>query len=89
MYVSDLCLNYLFYGCRLRSIREVSRSVYESCDLAASYVAQWTPPNAGGQRLVWLSSGQTHYFIDTVVSGCLEGRKLRVSEKISWQFNSF
>ena len=28
---------------------------------------------------MWLETGKTYYFIDSVVGGCLDGRKLSVS----------
>lgn len=57
----------------------MTQSVYESCDLEALFISQWSGNARGGSRTVWLNSGKTHYFIDSVVGGCLNGTKLSVS----------
>ncbi len=62
----------------LHAIREVTRSVYESCDLEGDYTRQWTPKQLGGSVTVVLETGAIYYFIDSVVVNCLQGNKLKV-----------
>ena len=56
----------------------MTRSVYESCDLEASYIRQWAPNQRGGDVTVWVDNGGAYYFIDSVVGGCLEGTRVKV-----------
>jgi hypothetical protein len=56
----------------------VSQAVFQSCDLKAGYLEQWADNVKGGRVTVALERGGNYYFIDSVVSGCLEGRKLLV-----------
>ena len=62
----------------LHGVRQVTRSVYESCDLEALYVRQWAPNQRGGEVTVWVDAGGVYYFIDSVVGGCLDGTKTKV-----------
>ena len=39
---------------------------------------QWGANLKGGATTVLLERGRTYYFIDSVVGGCIGGRKLRV-----------
>ena len=63
---------------RLRGVRQVSRSDYESCDLEGLYIRQWAPNQRAGDVTVWVEPGGVYYFIDSVVGGCLDGTKLKV-----------
>ena len=62
----------------------MSRVVFESCDLEADYVEQWAPNVGPGRVSVPLETGGNYYFIDSVVGGCSNGRKLSVSIETVW-----
>lgn len=64
---------------RSRGVRQVSHTVFQSCDLKAHYLEQWADNVRGGRVNVPLEIGGRYYFIDSVVGGCLAGRKLSVS----------
>lgn len=69
-------MNFFLY--RAHGIRQVSRAVFESCDLEADFIEQWAPNVGPGRVNVPLDAGGNYYFIDSVVGGCLDGRKLSV-----------
>ena len=52
--------------------------MFQSCDLEAAYVEQRVPTQLGGVATISLATGETYYFIDSVLGGCLDGRKIRV-----------
>lgn len=64
---------------RSHGVRQVARTVYEACDLRADYIMQWADNLRGGRVNVPLDVGGHYFFIDSVVGGCLAGRKLSVS----------
>lgn len=59
----------------------MSRAVFESCDLEAGYLEQWSPNVREGRVNVPLESGGNYYFIDSAVGGCSAGRKLSVRNR--------
>lgn len=62
----------------LKGIWQVSKATYESCDITDEPIRVWSPPQMGGETVVWLDSGQTSYFIDSVAGNCIDGSKLMV-----------
>lgn len=56
----------------------MSRAVFESCDLEAGYIKQWSPNVRQGRVNVAMEKGGNYYFIDSVVGSCSAGRKLSV-----------
>lgn len=65
---------------RSRGVRQVSRAVFESCDLEADYLEQWADNVRGSSVNIPLEMAGHYYFIDSAVGGCLAGRKLSVSK---------
>lgn len=72
----------LYIYSRSHGVRQVSRAVFESCDLEAGYLEQWSPNVRQGRVNVPLETGGHYYFIDSAVGGCSAGRKLSVREKL-------
>ena len=73
-----VCGNDFVLTLRLHGVRQVSHSVYESCDLEGLYIHQWALNQRAGVVTVWVEPGGVYYFIDSVVGGCLDGTKLKV-----------
>ena len=73
-----VCGNDFVLTLRLHGVRQVSHSVYESCDLESLYIRQWALNQRAGDVTVWVEPGGVYYFIDSVVGGCLDGTKLKV-----------
>ena len=69
---------YIFSDCSLKGLWEVSKAMYESCDLANEPIRQWSPPRDGGETVVWMASGRSYFFIDSVAGNCLDGSKMTV-----------
>ena len=67
-----------FLKIRIHGIRQVSPEVFDSCDLEADYIQQWTPNMRGGRVSIPLDHGAVYHFIDSVAGGCVAGRKLKV-----------
>ncbi len=59
-------------------MRQVSREVFESCDLESDFINQWSPNVRQSKVNIPLEKGERYYFIDSVAGGCLDGRKLSV-----------
>ena len=70
--------NLFLFVCRSHGVRQVSRAVFESCDLEAGYLEQWSPNVRRSSVNIQLESGGSYYFIDSAVGGCSAGRKLSV-----------
>lgn len=71
--------DYYLSLCRLHGIRQVTKSVYQSCDLKGGVIKQWTSNRIDGVVTIDLPSGQTYYFIDSVTGNCDDGRRMTVS----------
>lgn len=67
---------------RSHGVREVSSAVFESCDLEANYIKQWSPNVRQAKVIISLQKGKSYYFIDSVVGGCRSGRRLSVRTAI-------
>ena len=65
--------------CRSHGIRQVTRSVYQSCDLEGDMIKQWAANRIDGRVTIHLQSGRTYYFIDSVPGNCDNGHKMTVS----------
>ena len=65
--------------CRSHGVRQVTKSAYHSCDLEGGVVKQWASNRIDGRVTIDLPSGQTYYFIDSVVGNCDNGHKITVS----------
>ena len=57
---------------------EVTKETYESCDVIDEPIKEWSPTRLGGEVVVWMENGITHYFIDPVSDNCLNGGRLKV-----------
>ena len=58
---------------------QVTREMYESCDVVNEPIREWSPPRLGGEVVVWVEDGATHYFINPVAGHCFSGAKIKVS----------
>lgn len=58
---------------------QVTKEVYESCDITRQPIREWFPPLNEGSVVVWLERGETHYLIDPIAGNCLTGSKLKVT----------
>lgn len=65
--------------CRSHGIRQVTKSVYQSCDLEGGVIKQWAANRIDGRVTINLPSGRTYYFIDSVAGNCDNGLKMTVS----------
>lgn len=64
---------------RIHGLMEVSSFAYESCDTSEQHHHLWSPGQLGGDVIVWLDPGRSHYFIDPVVDKCLDNVKTKVT----------
>jgi uncharacterized cupredoxin-like copper-binding protein len=67
---------------------EVTKATYGSCDISDEPIRQWSPPGIGGEVVVWMERGASHYFIDPVAGNCLSGARVKVTvgqvQVITW-----
>ena len=68
----------LFTFFRIHGITQVASSSYDNC-LQFDAVKEWSPAQNNGDVIIWLESGQTYYFIDSVGDNCNDGIKFKVS----------
>ena len=65
---------------RIHGLVEVSHSAYDTCDNSEQHVRKiWSLGQLGGDIVMWMDTGKTHYFIDPVLDNCLKGVKAKVS----------
>ena len=68
----------LFILFSIKGLWQVTKAMYESCDVVNEPIREWSPPREGGKVDVWLPSGETHYLIDPVAGSCLTGSRVMV-----------
>lgn len=64
--------------CSIHGLTQVSKAAFESCDLGATPIKQWTSGCMGGAVSIELAEGSTYYFIDPVLTNCAQGYKAQV-----------
>lgn len=62
----------------VHGLSEVTKETYESCDLRATPIQQWSGNQLGGAVTVELAEGSIHYFVDPVLTNCFLGHKAQV-----------